>query len=420
MKKIYALILALVLITALTACKDKSVLHDESNSEQGVVNLNDSQKESMDQSDMDIGDTVFNDGTAIVRGSDDDNINEGYTITIIIQKNSEGQTTYSMFSDNAHNMTASSVPYLFFNAIDELIAALGAYPHNAITNVYVQHSIDFSKEEIQALTEKIIIPSENYSMATVVQQNLAPNTYLPQIMHNGVIYYFDSRRQFDIELSPSFDAPKITSTVPLSQVPQENGQANFEGSDFGGFGSLYTPYNDGLLVYWNDRWAYFVPLEQLTQSIADIIERNLDIITSSPGYHSSITPYIQAHQAEYNEIVALCDTAHTYMVALFEKGGQTDLRSWIMAFACRDILGGDDVFKPSAAGTGQEWFDENKELINGYLLSGGLNESLTDIVRRERLNGGYDTLSRTYSIRPLTALPLTGSILLYRYILLFR
>ena len=34
MRKLLALIIALVLITALTACKDKSVLQDESNSEQ--------------------------------------------------------------------------------------------------------------------------------------------------------------------------------------------------------------------------------------------------------------------------------------------------------------------------------------------------------------------------------------------------
>ena len=39
-----------------------------------------------------------------------------------------------------------------------------------------------------------------------------------------------------------------------------------------------------------------------------------------------------------------------------------------MAYACRDILGGDDVFQLSAAGTGQEWYDENKDIIKamGY------------------------------------------------------
>jgi len=95
----------------------------------------------------------------------------------------------------------------------------------------------------------------------------------------------------------------------------------------------------------------------------EIIERNLDIITGSPGLHSSIVPYIQAHQAEYDEIVALGDVALAYIITKFEKGRQTDLRGWIMAFACYDIVGVDDAFQSSVAWTGQEWYDENKSII---------------------------------------------------------
>ena len=96
------------------------------------------------------------------------------------------------------------------------------------------------------------------------QETAQSNTILPQIMHDGIIYYFDVNGQFDILVTPSLDAPKITSTVPSTEIPRENGQANFEGSDFGGAGPVYVTYEDGLLVYWNDRWAKFVTLEQLT------------------------------------------------------------------------------------------------------------------------------------------------------------
>jgi len=44
-----------------------------------------------------------------------------------------------------------------------------------------------------------------------------------------------------------------------------------------------------------------------------------------------------------------------------------------MAYACRDILGGDDVFQLSAAGTGQEWYDENKDIIFNVILFFGNN-----------------------------------------------
>ena len=54
MNKLLSLILVLVLIMALSACKDKSVSQDESNSEQEVGNIDDSQKESVNLSDMDM------------------------------------------------------------------------------------------------------------------------------------------------------------------------------------------------------------------------------------------------------------------------------------------------------------------------------------------------------------------------------
>ena len=200
-----------------------------------------------------------------------------------------------------------------------------------------------------------------FTLQNVEPQSTAPppNTYLPQIMHDGITYYYDSRRQFDIELSPSFDAPKITSTVSLAQIPKENGQANFEGSDFGGFGALYTTYHHGLLVYWNDRWAYFVPLEQLTQSIADIIERNLDIITE-PSPVSNPYFYIDAHRTEYGEIVFLGKDALQYMFSLFDMGNQHGLRGFIMASACREIMGLDPEFSNAEIDTGQKWYDAYK------------------------------------------------------------
>jgi hypothetical protein len=92
----------------------------------------------------------------------------------------------------------------------------------------------------------------------------SPNAVLPQLMHNDVIYYFDSNGQIDIEITPTRDAPKITSTISSTETPSENGQANFEGSDFCGEGSIYITYGDGLLVFWNERWVYFVPFELLT------------------------------------------------------------------------------------------------------------------------------------------------------------
>ena len=97
-------------------------------------------------------------------------------------------------------------------------------------------------------------------------------------------------------------------------------------------------------------------------NIIETIERNLDIITSSPAFSSNSGDYIDAHKTEYDEIVALGNNALQYMISRFDEGGQTGLRGHIMAAACRDILGMNFEYD-AAIDTGQKWYDENKELI---------------------------------------------------------
>ena len=94
--------------------------------------------------------------------------------------------------------------------------------------------------------------------------------------------------------------------------------------------------------------------------VAETVGKNLDILTSSPMFASNILPYIEAHQAEYDEIVALGNDALEYMFSVFEKGNQNGLRGWIMALACCDILGIDTAFENPTAATGQEWYDQYK------------------------------------------------------------
>ena len=96
--------------------------------------------------------------------------------------------------------------------------------------------------------------------------------------------------------------------------------------------------------------------ESTDNSIADIVERNLDTITE-PSPYSNPYAYIDAHKAEYNEIVAHRDDALQYMFSLFEKGDQTGLRGWIMAVACCEILGEDTEFANATVDTGQKWYD---------------------------------------------------------------
>ena len=94
-----------------------------------------------------------------------------------------------------------------------------------------------------------------------------------------------------------------------------------------------------------------------SSDVAEKIERNLDIIVSSPATSSNPGDYIDAHKAEYDEIIAFGTDALQYISFVFDKGGQTGLRGWIMALACCDILGENNTFPNPNIETGQEWYD---------------------------------------------------------------
>lgn len=55
-----------------------------------------------------------------------------------------------------------------------------------------------------------------------------PNTYLPQFKINGMTYYLEGSRNTVAEIAESEYLGRIETTVPLSQRPAENGQANFD------------------------------------------------------------------------------------------------------------------------------------------------------------------------------------------------
>ncbi len=82
----------------------------------------------------------------------------------------------------------------------------------------------------------------------------APNTVLPQVMLNDTIYYLDGGEKPGITIAESDYMGEIASTVPLTQVPTENGQANFNVEA----GAPYAEYENGIVVLWNGEWTLFV------------------------------------------------------------------------------------------------------------------------------------------------------------------
>ena len=104
------------------------------------------------------------------------------------------------------------------------------------------------------------------------------------------------------------------------------------------------------------------PAEPLptAQSPSEQIAALLDAICASPAQSSNPSAYVAAHGAEYQKLINGGADTLLYCYKEFLKGGQTDLRGWIMALACQsiaDVWGETPEPLENAVLTGQDWFD---------------------------------------------------------------
>ncbi len=95
------------------------------------------------------------------------------------------------------------------------------------------------------------------------------------------------------------------------------------------------------------------------------IEKNLEIIMSSPKTSSSPHAYIDAHKEEFDAIVALDTEALIYMFGQLGQNEQTGLKGSIMVVACRKILGEEDMV-PYPTSNVEEWYNGLKETMQSY------------------------------------------------------
>jgi len=105
---------------------------------------------------------------------------------------------------------------------------------------------------------------ENQENAESPQPPHAPNTRLPQVMIDDVIYMLHGDPYLDIDYLPeSYYKGQILSTVSLTDVPTMNGEANFNID----VGMPYSSYGDGYIVLWNDVWTLFVTENALVEGV---------------------------------------------------------------------------------------------------------------------------------------------------------
>jgi len=83
----------------------------------------------------------------------------------------------------------------------------------------------------------------------------APNTQIPSVMYGGILYK-TTGKQIPGEVDESAVLGYIHSVVHGSQLPKEDGQANFPAE-----GSPYAMTADGLVVLVGQEWTLFLPTD---------------------------------------------------------------------------------------------------------------------------------------------------------------
>ena len=83
-----------------------------------------------------------------------------------------------------------------------------------------------------------------------------PNATIPSILYDGNLYR-TTGKQVPAEVDETAIVGRIRSVVPLSQIPADEGEANF-----GRTGDPYALTDDGLLVLFDHEWTLFELLEE--------------------------------------------------------------------------------------------------------------------------------------------------------------
>ncbi len=116
--------------------------------------------------------------------------------------------------------------------------------------------------------ERVFIPEAEERLSGDGGQQAALSDRKPMIMIEGELY-LDTGRAMPAEMAPSEILGTITSNVPSSELPTEDGQSNFNC-----IGAEYARSEDGIALKLNQQWWYFQKEE--------ILGLQLDVSMTSP------------------------------------------------------------------------------------------------------------------------------------------
>jgi len=133
---------------------------------------------------------------------------------------------------------------------------LNFYQNDKLSTSIVIHGQDGNRISFNDFfydTADSCIDTEYYRELLNKPEPQSPNALVPSIMIEGTLYLMSQKEKPGIEIADSDYLGVIKSTVPLSEWPTENGQANIDVE-----GAPYAEYETGIVVLWNGEWTLFL------------------------------------------------------------------------------------------------------------------------------------------------------------------
>ena len=276
------------------------------------------------------------------------------SVTVVIWKNEDGQDCFTL-SDGASPPSPSQLSGgRVFDGVDGLNAELGNYRQDAISTVYVKHTMDFSKNEVMALTDMIVVPSSDYSMTTGLYE------YIGVIPLSGLRALAALGDDLLFEDFAGYKGADVGSGLYILQFDVEGGYSLLVGGGSPTGKPLYAvlsaPGFEGGVDIRNDDVDEFIGRYPVPEKISNEVSQYLDIIMSSPLFSSASGDYIKAHQAEYNAILDMRIPALPTLIGILNSGDR-GLRGVIASLAITDIVereAGREADREAGHDTGRE------------------------------------------------------------------
>ncbi len=79
----------------------------------------------------------------------------------------------------------------------------------------------------------------------------APNTLPPSLMLDDILYYYTGE-EVSVEIDEASIIGTVSSTVPLSELPNKNGQSNMNI-----LGCSYAQHEENFVVFMEEKWMLF-------------------------------------------------------------------------------------------------------------------------------------------------------------------